>query len=381
MKGVDRLDVEMAKTHEEEDNRQGLRYLYWFVIQTDLMFRLFFGKPAALRWTSERDVKLPPLFMGNVNVHAPQVLVYVVSLKYAALTAELFNMLDKKPFAEQDEEVHRKVDEYCEQLEELITEWDLEPLTKSSSQPIYADHLMNICASIIAVKRLIRSSSSSQPIDAITLRAARKVISTLLRYTAMAIMPNEDGIVFIHFISFYPFCAVFTLYEHILASPDPSSCDSDLDSLTSMETLLEQACTVHADLLPFSNIITALNKVARAMQHTRRNASQPQSQPQSELHPPLHPSTLPQTIPHPPLQPTAPPLNILHTLLSPILDPYTSHLHGFAFPSDFNPSEDFQPLGLVRALESDFIGRNWHEDWWDMDGVGVGVEEEFGGSR
>lgn len=29
---------------------------------------------------------------------------------------------------------------------------------------------------------------------------------------------------------------------------------------------------------------------------------------------------------------------------------------------------DFEPFGFVRAMENDFMGRNWHEPWWDMNG-------------
>ena len=48
-------------------------------------------------------------------------------------------------------------------------------------------------------------------------------------------------------------------------------------------------------------------------------------------------------------------------------------LAGLDFP-DFGINEDLQPLDVVRALESDFIGRNWHETWWDM---GEGMNGEF----
>ena len=45
-------------------------------------------------------------------------------------------------------------------------------------------------------------------------------------------------------------------------------------------------------------------------------------------------------------------------------------------PSAFDTFPDFpmtmdgdpDPLGFVRAMENDFIGRNWHENWWGMGG-------------
>jgi hypothetical protein len=42
---IDQLDVIPARSFEEEDKRDSLRYLYWHVLGTDTLFRLFYGKP------------------------------------------------------------------------------------------------------------------------------------------------------------------------------------------------------------------------------------------------------------------------------------------------------------------------------------------------
>jgi hypothetical protein len=33
-----------------------------------------------------------------------------------------------------------------------------------------------------------------------------------------------------------------------------------------------------------------------------------------------------------------------------------------------NMEGDFQSLGFFRALENDFVMRNWQPDWWDLGG-------------
>lgn len=47
--GIDQLDTIPAKTLQEEDKREGSRYLYWQILATDLLFRLLLGKPPAVR--------------------------------------------------------------------------------------------------------------------------------------------------------------------------------------------------------------------------------------------------------------------------------------------------------------------------------------------
>lgn len=255
-------------------------------------------------------------------------------------------------------------------------------------------------ASIIGIKRLTQSSTSSQTIDAITLRAARKVIETLLRFTSVALMPAEKGVVFVHFISFYPFIAVFSLYTHIILSTSHSACGADLVSLENLESLLSSACTVHADLVPFSNIIKALNKVSRAMQDCRRygppgeneersaqvervheretigdvDVSTPPAQSGEGPSQPTHPQQ--QQPPTPSLQSNIPSsqstidTDTFQSLLTPSLDVSGPGQGGpSSFSVDFGTNnQDFEPLGFMRALESDLIGRNWHETWWDMNG-------------
>jgi hypothetical protein len=50
MRKIDELDITPAQTFEEEDSRDGLRYLYWHVLSTDILFRLFYGKPTVVSY-------------------------------------------------------------------------------------------------------------------------------------------------------------------------------------------------------------------------------------------------------------------------------------------------------------------------------------------
>lgn len=44
-KGIDNLDAVPARTNEEEERRGSTRFLFWQVLSTDCLFRLFWGKP------------------------------------------------------------------------------------------------------------------------------------------------------------------------------------------------------------------------------------------------------------------------------------------------------------------------------------------------
>ena len=104
------------------------------------------------------------------------------------------------------------------------------------------------------------------------------------------------------------------------------------------------SANIRADLLPFTKTIQALNKVARTVQDSRTKMAKAQSARGSGVAP---------------QQPDA--FGTAATLM-PELD-----LSAFDTWPDFPMTMDGDPdpLGYVRALENDFIGRNWNGEWWD----------------
>jgi hypothetical protein len=128
---------------------------------------------------------------------------------------------------------------------------------------------------------------------------------------------------------------------------------------------------MQSDFIPLSNTVTALNKVSRTLQNHRRH-----QHPKPAYDPGLN--TPASTIEELQQQPRginlpASTTEALQLLASPTLD-FAGPV--FPFLEDFrtNPGE-VQPHDFIRALESDFIGRNWHETWWDMNG---NVDVELG---
>lgn len=60
--GIDQLDIIPAKTFEEESERDVLRFLYWHILSTDTLFRMFYGKPTVVSLRSVIHAKTS-LFM------------------------------------------------------------------------------------------------------------------------------------------------------------------------------------------------------------------------------------------------------------------------------------------------------------------------------
>ncbi|KAH7114295.1 hypothetical protein B0J11DRAFT_540609 [Dendryphion nanum] len=375
----------------QESHHNTLRVLYWHLIQTDLLFRLFYGKPPAIKYTPGQ-VRPPSLLTdGNRHPGMLRTVIYIVWYRYCFYTADLFWELDRMDRGVEGWEARREglVDGFCADLEALIAEWDLEAriimpdttnLAHTPSPFLYGDLVMSIYSSIIGIKRLIRRIEDGHLPDAMTLKAARKVINLIMYFKTQDDNENDVCFTFVNFLSFYPFCAVFSLYEYILACENPEDCEADIRSLEELGAAMKESCERRPDFIPISNTINALNKVSRSTQDRRRenlqkkNATalftptasmvplhhQQQQQQQQQQNP--QPQHMRAGINLPPST-----FDELQLPTSPSLD-----VPGPGFPAlnDFPMTMDggFEPLGFVRALESDFMGRNWHEPWWDING-------------
>ena len=150
------------------------------------------------------------------------------------------------------------------------------------------------------------------------------------------------------FILFYPFCAVFTLYEYIIACTDPDECEEDVRQLEQIADAMEHTSqTIRLDLKPFAKTIKALKKVSRTIQDSRRKR-------------PLSADSNPAITSSGQTQPDNVNIMAISDLDPSAFDTFPD------FPMTMDGDPD--PLGFVRAMENDFIGRNWHENWWDMGG-------------
>lgn len=132
----------------------------------------------------------PPAVIRSDNMQPSisQVTVFVVWMRYTTSTAEMLNEIDACPPHSREEPIQQKVDEFCLKLEDLMVEWRLEAIMADESKDevlryLIADHVMNMYAIIIGMKRLVSTRSASSPVDAISLRAARQVAQITLDFS------------------------------------------------------------------------------------------------------------------------------------------------------------------------------------------------------
>lgn len=102
-----------------------------------------------------------------------------------AKVVEVINDIDSTEH--QNANVSQKVDECCRHIEALVIDWRMEailsdPATTLSVRCLVADHVMNMYAFIIGLKRLANRVDNINTVDTMTVRAARKIVSTLLDF-------------------------------------------------------------------------------------------------------------------------------------------------------------------------------------------------------
>ncbi|KAL5314041.1 hypothetical protein ACEPPN_018465 [Leptodophora sp. 'Broadleaf-Isolate-01'] len=275
LSGIDHLDILPPKTIEEQSKRADLRILHWHILSADILFRVLLGKPSILRW-SQQKIDLPTVFhRTNLSSHT-QLFTSVIWTRYTMMTAEILEEIDRAAI-DHKEDLVRKVDDFCVQLDRLIEEWNMEQLLRNESTSNtfrfgIADHIMSMYAIIIGIKRMIRSKTQVTPIDPNTVRAARKVVSTILYLSTVgwAPLPSVSEIYFDTLVSFYPFSAVFSLYEHILASSDYEACEDDIQRLENLERVMKPTALNRSDFSPFTKTVAALNALSRNIQEQRQ---------------------------------------------------------------------------------------------------------------
>jgi hypothetical protein len=125
---------------------------------------------------------------------------------------------------------------------------------------------------------------------------------------------------------------------------------------------MAQVSSQHQDFMPFAKTINALNKVSRTLQDERRKEKTMNEAGQGGTEQGMG---LPSTS-----------FDAFHNLVaSELLDLDTSAFSSLPdYPADLE-GENY-PFGFVRALENDFVARNWQADWWDQGrGVNDGMDE------
>ncbi|KAL4999799.1 hypothetical protein BDV10DRAFT_163883 [Aspergillus recurvatus] len=384
--GIHDVDSTPLGTPQDEVDKEVKRRLHWYLVEIDFLFRLWYGKPKALR-CSPTQVRLPAEISPATKQPKPHdCVLFIVWSRAMYLMADFFNDQETLP----EEALGNRVDHYCNQLTELLGDWDLLSIARAPNVGVvkswlYAESTIAFYSVIIYMRRKTSATAMSTHPEAV--RAARTIISIIHEWSGRIMGPDGDQCSYIHLITFYPFCAFFTLYYHILSSNDPSEREEDICSLEKVVRLMSEAASVRPDFVPIANAMSALNDVSRAVHSGREppggltvvGAPPPRSHIESNL----SPTQLVTHLPAPNAAAAAPfdslqnlsmefPLQTADDLDDTFGVPFQLESQ-IAF--DWDPASSArpgtartvsQPVDFVRAIESELIWRDWHESWWNI---------------
>jgi hypothetical protein len=102
-----------------------VRGILWFLVILDLLFRLFYNKPGALKSATHRQVVSRLDLPASSRLEAAPTLMFVIWTRILFIMAEYFEYVDNHPGerVEQPEVFKSRVISFCEQLEQLMDDW------------------------------------------------------------------------------------------------------------------------------------------------------------------------------------------------------------------------------------------------------------------
>ncbi|KAL4738350.1 hypothetical protein BDV11DRAFT_189766 [Aspergillus similis] len=386
--GIHDVESTPPGTSQEEADKEVKRRLHWYLVEVDFLFRLWYDKPKALQ-CSPTQVSLPAVISPATKQPKPyECILFIVWSRAMHIVADFFNDHETLP----EDALSYKVDDYCNELTELLDDWDLPSIAKAPKvgtiqSCLIAESAIVFHSIIIYMRRKTSATVMSTHPQAV--RAARAIISIIHEWSARNMGPAVDHqCLFAYLITFYPFCAFFTLYYHILSSTDPSEREEDICSLEKVVMLMTQAASVRPDFVPIASAMSALNDVSRAV-HSGRDplgdltfvgGAVPPRPPMESNASPGHTATqLPASS-----TTAAAPFDSLQNLSVELPLQTADELNdAFGVPFqlesqiafDLDPASSgrpstartvSQPVDIVRAIESELIWRDWHESWWNI---------------
>ncbi|KAL4790560.1 hypothetical protein BDV19DRAFT_382219 [Aspergillus venezuelensis] len=389
MLGIHDVDLGESGPPQDESAKEDYRRLHWFLVEIDFLFRLWYDKPKALRCAKVTQVKLPTeISPATKQPKRIECTLFIVWSRVLYIMDSFFEATETVS----GQELSSRVDHYCRQLAELAEDWDLLSLGRSAMVSLekswlYAESVIAFHSFIIFMRRKALGTDQTPHPQAV--EAARLVIGTIYEWSERHVSPTKEHQGYnSHLVTFYPFCAFFTLYYHIISSDDASECEKDMCTLEKVVSIMSEIASIRPNFVPIANAMRALNDVSRAVHSHQESLPNltvvgPASRPHANSNPVSStdsqiPSQMPAFNPFESLQ------NLPADFPPQTPDDPSS---GFGVPFqlqnqvafDWSAASDIragtartvsQPVDFVRAIESELIWRDWHESWWQGNAQG-----------
>ncbi|KAI9375565.1 hypothetical protein BJX61DRAFT_118412 [Aspergillus egyptiacus] len=398
--GLHLVDNSVRSGRTDEEKKEEKRRIYWYLAQTDLMFRMWYDKPPALEGPL-LDVRPPSVIRPThmTQLSARETVLQTVWTRVTVILFEYFDSIGADETVQSDREKDT-IGRCCAQIENLLADWDLLSVVKSMASDdliawLHAETVIALNSFIVYMRR--KGSMTTNNVHPQAVEASRVIISIIIEFSNLKISFSGAHRVFnLLFITFYPFCAFFTLYQTITTAPSIEECESDILSLEAVVREMARLTSIRSDFVPITNVMDALNRVSRAIHGGHQKESGSAASPETE-HQAINQSTGVNS-------PSQHALQRAHTNFPPSsTQQQTTNDHKSIFglpfelgsdvglpslgnsttatlPDDNEPhsnepegngSEGFHdPVDFVRAIEEEFVWRNWHDNWWGIDGLG-----------
>ncbi|PGH14915.1 hypothetical protein AJ79_02778 [Helicocarpus griseus UAMH5409] len=388
--GLHLVDKSLSSGREDEETKEEKRRIYWYLAQTDLMFRLWYDKPPALEGPI-LDVRAPSVIRPTNarQLTASETVLQAVWTRAVVIILEYYDSR-KTDGPIRSEGNEGRVDSCCTQIEDLLIDWDLLNVVRSMASDdlmtwFFAETVIACYSFIVFMRR--KASSTGHSVHPQAVHASRVIISIIIDFSGPTVSFSGAHRVFnLLFVTFYPFCAFFTLYQKIITTPSLEECERDILSLEAVVREMARLTSMRSDFLPITNVMDALNKVSRAIHGGQQKDSEPadllQPEPRESMNQSARVNRPPQALQAGNSKFPASDTQQLSTAndksffglpfemrsdvgLSSFGNSATAALHNQNEPGGLNGPVDF-----VRAIEEEFAWRNWHDNWWGMDGLG-----------
>jgi hypothetical protein len=176
--GIHDVESTPPGTSQEEAEKDVKRRLHWYLVEMDFLFRLWYDKPKALQ-CSPTQVRLPAVISPATKQPKPyECILFIVWSRAMHILADFFNDQENLPEAA----LSNKVDVYCNQLTELLDDWDLlskarEPKIDTVQSSLFAESAIAFHSFIVYMRRKTSATVMSTHPQAV--RAARAIISII----------------------------------------------------------------------------------------------------------------------------------------------------------------------------------------------------------
>lgn len=123
--GLHLVDKSLPSDCQDEGKKEESRCIYWYLAQTELMFRLWYDKPPALEGPI-LDVRPPsvirPAHMSQIG--ACETVLQAVWTRAVVILLEFFDHVSRDGTVQSSKELDA-IDSCCARIEDLLADWDL----------------------------------------------------------------------------------------------------------------------------------------------------------------------------------------------------------------------------------------------------------------